>query len=282
MPRPQSRPYHCGYERSLRPCLAPPIAPRRRALNPERVPLTAIHPGARAFALTADAYERARPTYPAAAIDWVLESGSLGAGDPVVDLAAGTGKLTRLLVERGLSVIAVEPVAEMRAVLERSVPGAEVRKGTAEAIPVGDGEARAVTVAQAFHWFDQQRAMPEIARVLDHGGVLATLANIRDKSDPLQADLEELIGGYRGAYPNPNWPETLADDPLFTSELRTFAHEVLLDEETFVERVASVSWIASLPADERDRVLASARELVAGSDEVRMPYVTEVYICRRR
>jgi SAM-dependent methyltransferase len=203
-------------------------------------------------------------------------------GDPVVDLAAGTGKLTRLLVGRGLSVIAVEPVPEMRAVLERSVPNADVREGTAEAIPVGDGEVRAVTVAQAFHWFDQRRVMPEIARVLDDGGVLATLANVRDKSDRLQADLEELIAAYRGAYPNPNWPETLSDDPLFTSELRAFPHEVLLDEETFVERVASISWIASLPVGERDRVLSAARDLVAGSEEVRMPYVTEVYVCRRR
>lgn len=242
-----------------------------------------IHPGAAAFSLTAEAYERARPTYPAAALDWIAEAVPLEAGDAVVDLAAGTGKLTRLLVDRGYKVIAVEPVDEMRAVLKARVPHARVVQGTAEAIPLPDASARAVTVAQAFHWFDPERAPLEIARVLKADGALVIMANIRDPEDPLQAQLEELLERYRGAYPNPNWPETWADNPLFVLEYREFRHEHLFDEQTFVERVASVSWIASLPPDENARVLAATRALVADAREpIRMPYITEVRVCRRR
>jgi len=242
-----------------------------------------IHEGARAFALTADAYERARPTYPAEAIDWALASAPLSSGDTVVDLAAGTGKLTSLLVARGLDVIAVEPVAEMRAVLQAKVGPADVRKGTAEAIPVTDRTAAAVTVAQAFHWFEPDRALPEIARVLTGDGVLLIFTNVRDKTDELQGELEKLTSPYRGRYPNPKWDERLSDNALFEPELRTFPHEQLLDRETFVERIASISWIASLPADVRTRVLAATAALAASREEpIRLPYVTQVFACRRR
>jgi ubiquinone/menaquinone biosynthesis C-methylase UbiE len=242
-----------------------------------------IHPGAHAFDRAAEAYERARPTYPAEALDWISEAVPLRPGDPVVDLAAGTGKLTRLLVERGFDVVAVEPVAGMRAVLAKRVPEARAVEGTAEAIPLPDASARAVTVAQAFHWFDPDRAPAEIARVLEPDGALVIMANIRDKDDPLQAQLEELMGRYRGDYPNPNWPEKWDANPLFVPEFREFRHEQLLDIETFVERVASVSWIATLPPDENARVLGATRALVADVPEpIRMPYITEVRVCRRR
>jgi ubiquinone/menaquinone biosynthesis C-methylase UbiE len=255
----------------------------KAAENASHFPPMNIHPGAHAFDRAAAAYERARPTYPVEAIDWICEAVPLYAGDLVVDLAAGTGKLTRLLVERGLDVVAVEPVAGMRTVLADRVPQARAVEGTAEAIPLPDASARAVTVAQAFHWFDPERAPVEIARVLEPDGALVIMANIRDKHDPLQAQLEELMGRYRGDYPNPNWPERWDDNPLFVPEYREFRHEQLLDTETFVERVASVSWIASLPREENASVLAATRALVADVEEpIRMPYITEVRVCRRR
>ena len=243
-----------------------------------------VHPGARAFGAAAEKYERARPTYPAEALDWIAEAAQLNAGDTVVDVGAGTGKLTRLLVARGYDVVAVEPIDGMRAVLAERVPQARVVAGTAEAIPVPDASARAVTAAQAFHWFDPERAEPEIARVLEPDGTLVIVANVRDKEDELQARLEELMSRYRGDYPNKNWPDTWTDEhPLFVPEYREFRHEHLLDTETFVERVASVSWIASLPADEHRKVLAATRELVADAPEpIRMPYITQVFVCRRR
>jgi len=201
----------------------------------------------------------------------------------VVDVAAGTGKLTRLLVARGFAVIAIEPVAEMRAVLHANVPAAEVREGTAEAIPVADGTADAVTVAQAFHWFDTDRALAEISRVLTREGALLIFANVRDKSNELQAELEQLMSPHRGTYPSPTWDETLADNTLFDPELRTFTHEQLLDRDTFVERVASVSWIASLPSEVRTSVLDAVRALADGYPEpISLPYVTQVFVCRRR
>jgi ubiquinone/menaquinone biosynthesis C-methylase UbiE len=242
-----------------------------------------IHQGARAFSLTAEAYERARPTYPPEALDWIAEAVPLAAGDTVVEVGAGTGKLTRLLVERGYDVLAVEPVDEMRAVLEQRVPQTRVVAGTAEAIPVPDASARAVTAAQAYHWFDPKRAEPEIARVLEPDGALVVIANIRDDADPLQARLEELMAQYRGGYPNPDWPDKWHDHPLFVPVYREFRHDQLLDAETFVARVASVSWIAALPSEDNERVLAETRALVAGAPEpIRMPYIAQVFVCRRR
>jgi SAM-dependent methyltransferase len=243
-----------------------------------------VHPGAHAFDQAAEAYERARPTYPAEALDWVAEAAALSPGDAVVDVGAGTGKLTRLLVERGYDVVAVEPIDGMRAILAERVPQARVVAGTAEAIPVPDGSARAVTAAQSFHWFDPERAEPEIARVLEPDGALVIIANVRDKEDSLQSRLEALMSLYRGDYPNPNWPDKWGEDhPLFVPEYREFRHEQLLDTETFVERVSSVSWIASLPAEENRKVLEATRTLVADVPEpIRMPYITQVFVCRRR
>ena len=204
-------------------------------------------------------------------------------GGTVVDVAAGTGKLTSLLVARGFEVVAVEPVAEMRAVLHARVRAADVREGTAEAIPVADGTADAVTVAQAFHWFDTDRALVEMSRVLTRDGALLIFANVRDKSNELQSKLEQLMSPYRGTYPSPTWAETLPDNALFEPEFRTFTHEQLLDRDTFVERVASVSWIASLPSDVRTSVLDAARALADGQAEpISLPYVTQVFVCRRR
>lgn len=171
----------------------------------------------------------------------------------------------------------------MRAVLQVRVRAADVREGTAEAIPVADGTADAVTVAQAFHWFDPERASAEIARVLTRDGAFLIFANVRDKTNELQAELEQLMSPYRGTYPNPTWTETLPDNALFEPELRTFTHEQLLDRDTFVERVASVSWIASLPSDVRTRVLDAARALADDQPEpISLPHVTQVFVCRRR
>ena len=111
------------------------------------------------FARGAKVYERVRPEYPDRAVDWAMERLGLGPGAVVLDLAAGTGKLTRALVARGLEVLAVDPSSEMLAELRTAVPDLEVREGTAEAIPLEDATVDAVTVAQAFHWFDPQPAL---------------------------------------------------------------------------------------------------------------------------
>src|SRR5690349_17777512 len=116
----------------------------------------------RGFASAAEVYEQSRPGYPEEAIQWLATELGLGPGRTVVDLAAGTGKLTRLLTSTGASVIAIEPVDEMREALERTTPQADARPGTAERTGLPDASADAVTVAQAFHWFDGPAALAEI------------------------------------------------------------------------------------------------------------------------
>src|SRR2546421_8267168 len=129
-----------------------------------------MHPVAAAgFASAADVYERARPSYPEEAVAWMAERTGLVAGRTVVDVGAGTGKLTRLLPATGARVIAIEPVAEMRAKLD----GIDALDGTAEDLPLSNGCADVVTVAQALHWFDLDRALPELHRVLRPDGYLA-------------------------------------------------------------------------------------------------------------
>lgn len=137
---------------------------------------------ARGFGAEASAYDRARPSYPPEAIAWLTEKLGIGPGRQVIDLAAGTGKLTRLLAGTGANVIAVEPVTSMRDRLREQLPEIPALSGVAEALPLADKSVDVVLVAQAFHWFDARQAMAEIARVLRPGGYLGLLWNARDRS----------------------------------------------------------------------------------------------------
>ena len=152
---------------------------------------------AQGFPGAAASYEAGRPTYPPQAVARLARELHLGTGRAVLDLAAGTGKLTALLVVTGSEVVAVEPVAEMRAVLEAALPGVRALPGTAEAIPLGSGTVDAVTVGQAFHWFRGDEALREIHRVLRPGGGLGLLWNDRDTSVPWVARLSELMEPHR-------------------------------------------------------------------------------------
>jgi len=133
------------------------------------------HPDSRSFELVAGLYERARPEYPGAAIAWLAQKLDLREGRTVLDLGAGTGKLTRALLTTGARVIAVEPGDAMRAELVRGLPGAEALRGAAEQIPVHDASVGAVAVGQAFHWFRHDEALPEIHRVLTADGVVSLI-----------------------------------------------------------------------------------------------------------
>jgi SAM-dependent methyltransferase len=234
---------------------------------------------AEGFARSADAYERGRPGYPDAAIRHLIAQ--LPPLPVVLDLAAGTGKLTRPLLEAGVSVIAVEPVAEMRAALPET---ARALDGTAEAIPLERAAVDAVTVGQAFHWFDGAAALAEIARVLNPGGALALLWNRRVEDDPLNRAIEELVAPYRADVPTHRgdaWRGAFDGHPQFGPLAeRVFENQQELDADGLEARVGSISFIAALEPAERGRVLARARAL-AGSGAVTVPYRTEVQVCRR-
>jgi len=241
----------------------------------------------RGFGSAAESYERARPGYPAEAIEWLAGTVRLEAGTTVVDLAAGTGKLTRPLITTGARVIAIEPVAEMRALLAEIVPEAQARDGTAEATGLPGASADAVTVGQAFHWFDGPAALAEIHRILRPGRSLAILYNVRDLTHPTQRAVEDLLRRHRGATPSHRsgrWRTALESTPLFEpGARREFANVATLDAEGLVERVASTSFIADLPSRDRDAVLDRARAIAADLPPTfPFPYTTEVELLRRR
>lgn len=242
-----------------------------------------IHPSAAiGFASAADVYERARPSYPQDAIDWLVSRAGLGPGRMVVDLGAGTGKLTRLLLPTGARVVTVEPIAEMRAHIE----GAEVLDGTAEAIPLPDGSVDVVTVAQAFHWFDHDRALPEIHRVLRADGSLVLVWNMRDLEDPLQRGVEDLLQAIRDDVPGQiagAWREPLARSALFgPATVREFGYEQQFTADDLCDRVASTSFVAALPPVDREELLVRVRALTHGVPEpFAFPYKTEVHLIPR-
>jgi len=234
------------------------------------------------FARAAEEYERARPGYAAGAVAWVVERCRLEPGTTVVDVGAGTGKWTRLLAATGVRVVAVEPVAEMRELLARHVPGAVVLEGRAESLPVADGSARAVTAAQAFHWFAPQ-APAELARVLEPGGSVALVWNVRDQTDSLQARLQAVHDRERPPEDRffDGWKGRLG--PRFgTVDERSFRHVHRLARDDLVTRTASISFVAAAPPAERARILDEIRAIARDlPDEVELPYVTTVYVADR-
>ena len=236
---------------------------------------------ARSFERAAEEYELGRPGYAEAALDAV----GLAPHAAVLDLAAGTGKLTRQLVPRFARVIAVEPLAGMRAVLERIVPEAEALSGTAEAIPLEDGAVDAVFVGEAFHWFATAATLAEIARVLRPRGTLAILFNQSEDFEPplpeafwdayraaaIEKPPEQTVrtGLWKAPFPGPFEPFTEG----------SFPNPIDLGRAQVLAQASSWSMIAALPEPERSVLLARLGELLPDG-VYRNPLRTELYRTR--
>ena len=232
-----------------------------------------------AFAEVAGAYERGRPGYPEEAVRWMVGDRPLA----VVDLGAGTGKLTRVLVALGHRVVAVEPLDEMRAELAAALPAVHAIQGTAEEIPLFTGAADVVTSAQAFHWFDHDNALPEIARVLRPGGRLALVWNSRDDSDPWMARLSAIIGN-ESIEESDVVPVIDASGRFGRVETAVFSFTHRLDRDGLLDLVLSRSYIAKLSPPDREPVLDAVEALydeTAGPSGVQLAYTTECFRAER-
>ncbi len=248
----------------------------------------------RRFTGLADAYARFRPTYPAAAVDYILARCGLAPGSVLVDVGCGTGISSRLFASRGLRVLGIEPNADMREEARREPPPPggrvpEYRDGRAEATGLDAGSADAVLAAQAFHWFDPAATLPEFVRILRPRGWVVLLWNTRDERDPFTAEYGRLVWSLtdRAGTKEIREDSTVAvyDSPLLeAAEPAFFANEQLLNEDGLLGRAFSASYAPKDPgrrqaygAALRDLFRANARE-----GRVALRYRAEVHVARRR
>jgi len=239
------------------------------------------------FGQLADLYERVRPGYPTDAVSAVLPPDAALPADAAVavDVGAGTGKLTAALLARGLRVIAVEPDPQMRTVLAARLPGVEVRAGRGEQLPVPDQVADAVLYGQAWHWTEPAAAAAEAFRALVPGGVLGMLWNLHDDRGPQVRELDHLVGS------NASYSDFLPPAELTgfgAGERLAFPWTLPLRREDLVDLTRTWSAVSTRPADEREAMLRSVRDLVErwpplqpDGDLVAMPFVCGVHRYRR-
>lgn len=230
---------------------------------------------ARSFGSVADTYDRGRPGYPREAVDWLVGR----PGSTVLELGAGTGKLTAGLVAAGHDVHATDPDPAMLEILRERVPEARASVTAAEEIPLGDRSVDVVVAAQAFHWFDHERALPEIARVLRPGGCLALVWNARDERIPWVRRLFALLGE---SAPTLSSHEILVNSPLFGFvEEETFKQWQDINRESILDLALSRSYVATLDEGAREAklraVLAFYDDYGRGMDGMQVPYLTRCF-----
>jgi len=230
---------------------------------------------ARSFGSVAEAYDRGRPTYPAEAAAWLAG----GEAKVVLELAAGTGKLTRELVDQGHAVFATEPDEAMLEVLRERVPEVSAKVATAESIPANDRSVDVVVVAQAFHWFDHDVALAEIARVLKPGGHLALVWNSRDERIPWVRRMGDILG--RQDLDTSSADHLVQSEHFGFVEEATFKHWQEVNRETILDLARSRSTVTTMGEADREehlaRVLAFYDDYGRGMDGMQIPYVTRCY-----
>jgi SAM-dependent methyltransferase len=228
----------------------------------------------RSFGRAAGLYEQSRPGYPDAAVDWLVTDGVRR----VVDLGAGTGKLTRSLVARGLDVVAVEPSEGMREQLQAVLPDVEALEGSGESLPLPDASVDAVLMAQAWHWVDVERASVEVARVLRPGGYLGLVWNRRDKSLDWVKQLDTVTPDNAAADMDVRRPPVGA--PFTRFEHFDTHWESPLTPQGLIDLIASRSYVIVASPDEHEKIVGGVRQLteqhpeLAGREQFELPYVT--------
>ncbi|WP_439938011.1 class I SAM-dependent methyltransferase [Nocardia sp. N13] len=230
---------------------------------------------ARSFGSVAEAYDRGRPAYPSEAVAWLAG----GEAKVVLELGAGTGKLTRQLVDQGHAVFATEPDEAMLAVLRERVPEVSAKVATAEEIPANDRSVDVVVVAQAFHWFDHEVALAEIARVLKPGGHVALVWNSRDERIPWVRRMGDILG--REDLDTSSAQQLVHSGLFGFMEEAAFKHWQEVNRESVLDLARSRSSFATMDDVAREERLA---ELLAfyddygrGMDGMQIPYVTRCY-----
>ncbi len=242
------------------------------------------------FDREAQSYERARPGYPPECVAWFADHLGISPGRTVLDLAAGTGKFTRLLEPLGARLIAAEPVDGMRAVLAATSPAVPLVSCAAERLPFAERSLDAIVVAQAFHWFDAPVALEEAARVLRPAGRLGLVWNARDRSARHVNALWSIMDRVEKKAPwrrHEEWRESAFTETSFFGPLHeaTFHHEPLMTIDEVVDRFRSVSHVAVLEPADQQAVLDEVRDLVrthpdtAGRDRIAIPYRVDAYWC---
>jgi SAM-dependent methyltransferase len=247
-------------------------APRRAARTAScTLASVSLHHHAERFSDVASRYESGRPDCPPAVIGAIAAELELAPGATVLDLGAGTGKIARALVAGGFDVIAIEPQPPLREVLAERARGARVLDGVAEAIPLPDGSVDAITIGDAFHWFDRPRALAEIARVLRAGGGLVLITTGADWRPASWSDeLAELIQRGRPEHPyfdGEPWQQSVAAAGGFSDpwDVRVVVRQPT-HPDRILDHIASFSWIAAMDQDEREQTLKRIREVIAAGE----------------
>jgi ubiquinone/menaquinone biosynthesis C-methylase UbiE len=241
----------------------------------------------------AEVYEQARPSYPPDAVAWLVEHLRIGPDARVADVAAGTGKLTRLLTPSGAALVAVEPVPGMRDTFVAMCPEVPLVASTAEQLPFAGAALDAITVAQGFHWFDAPVALTEFARVIVPGGRLGLIWNARDRTNDLVDQLWSIMDRVEKRAPwriHERWSDSaLEEHPAFTDLVEaTFHHEQLLTRDQVIDRFRSVSHIAVLDPEPQEAVIDEIRHvldthpLAVDQERIAIPYRVDAYWCERR